>query len=141
MDIVLRRFAELSAAELHDILKLRIDVFVVEQRCPYPELDGRDDEWGTCHAWILDEAGLCAYARLLDDGDARRIGRVATRGDARGGGLAGVLVDHLIEATDGPWVLAAQTHLEGWYRSRGFAAEGPEFVEDGIPHVPMRRDV
>ena len=141
MEIVDRALRELDAGELYGILKLRMDVFVVEQNCAYPELDGRDDEPGTRHVWISDGSGPIACARLLDDGDARRIGRVATRAGARGAGLAGALVDHLLATSDGPWVLDAQTGLVGWYERRGFVASGPAFVEDGIPHVPMRRDV
>ena len=71
-----RRFGELSARELHDIVRLRCDVFVVEQRCPYPELDGRDTEAGTRHVWITgnsdDADPIAAYARLLDDGGGMR---------------------------------------------------------------------
>ena len=76
----------------------------------------------------------------MDDGGARRIGRVVTRSDARGQGLAGVLVDHVIATAAPPWVLDAQSHLADWYAARGFAVTGPEYVEDGIPHIPMRRD-
>jgi len=133
------RFDELTTGELHDILRLRVDVFVVEQDCAYAELDGRDRESTTRHIWIADEAGVVAYLRLLDDGESRRIGRVVTRAAARGTGLAGRLVDHAILTSDAPWVLDAQTRLEPWYRDRGFETAGSEFVEDGIPHVPMRR--
>ena len=139
MEIVDRRFVELTAAELHDLLRLRVDVFVVEQGCPYPELDGRDTEPGTRHVWIADDAGPAAYLRLLDDGADRRIGRVATRLDARGDGLAGALVDHVLAASNGPWVLDAQTRLERWYAARGFVVDGTGLVVDGIPHLPMRR--
>lgn len=140
MAIFDRSFAELTTTELHDLLRLRVDVFVVEQACAYPELDGRDTETTTRHIWSADEAGPTAYVRLLDDGDARRIGRVATRIDARGKGQAGVLVDHAIMSSTGPWVLDAQSHLTEWYTDRGFVVAGPEYVEDGIPHIPMRRD-
>lgn len=140
MAIVDRSFAALTASELHDLLRLRVDVFVVEQDCPYPELDGRDDEPGTRHIWLADADGPTAYLRLLDDGDVRRIGRVVTRADARGDGLAARLVDHAVATSEGPWVLDAQSHLAGWYEVHGFVVTGPEFVEDGIPHVPMRRD-
>ena len=140
MRILDRGFAALTAAEFHAVAKLRVDVFVVEQRCAYPEFDGRDDEPGTRHVWTADERGPTAYARLLDDGDARRIGRVVTRPDARGAGLAARLVDHLVATSSGPWVLHAQAHLADWYGARGFAVVGPAFSEDGIPHVPMRRD-
>ncbi|MEO0495598.1 MAG: GNAT family N-acetyltransferase [Actinomycetota bacterium] len=135
-----RKFAKLSTDELHDILKLRIDVFVVEQECAYPELDGRDTEPGTRHVWIADDLGVVAYVRVLDDDDAIRVGRVATREDARSGGFAGALMEHVLDSTDGPWVLEAQSYLAGWYRKRGFADDGDEYVEDGIPHIPMRRD-
>ncbi|GJM37374.1 MAG: ElaA protein [Acidimicrobiales bacterium] len=140
MAILDRFFAELTTTELHDLLRLRVDVFVVEQACAYPELDGRDAETTTRHIWSADDDGPTAYVRLLDDGEARRIGRVATRADARGNGLAGELVDHVIVSSSGPWVLDAQSHLSEWYAGRGFVVSGPEYVEDGIPHVPMRRD-
>jgi len=137
--IVDRGFAEISAADLHDILKLRVDVFVVEQDCAYPELDGRDNDPATRHVWVEGDDEPRAYLRVLDDGDARRIGRVVTAVSARGAGLAADLVDHAVASTPGPWVLDAQSHLEHWYTERGFSVTGPEFVEDGIPHVPMRR--
>ena len=140
MKIQDRKFAKLSAAELHDILKLRIDVFVVEQECIYPELDGRDTESGTRHVWMADDTGVCAYLRVLADDDAVRIGRVVTRSDARSGGFAGALMDHVLDSTDGPWVLEAQSYLAGWYRKRCFVDDGDEYVEDGIPHIPMRRE-
>lgn len=134
-----RRFAKLTTRELHNILRLRIDVFVVEQACPYPELDGRDTEDGARPVWIADDVGVLAYLRVLDEDGETRIGRVATRDDARSGGFAGALLDHVLDDTDRPWVLDAQTHLAGWYRKRGFDDDGDEFVEDGIPHIPMRR--
>lgn len=134
-------FAELTTDELHDILRLRVDVFVVEQACPYPELDGRDRDPFTRHVWIADGQGVAAYLRLVDEGSARRIGRVVTRPSARGSGLAGRLVDHALTTSPGPWLLDAQTRLERWYEARGFVTMGPEFVEDGVAHVPMRRDV
>lgn len=140
MELLDRAFADLSALELHAILKLRVDVFVVEQRCAYAEIDGRDVEAGTRHMWLGGPDDVRAYLRVLDDGEARRIGRVVTAPGARGDGLAARLVEHAVGATSPPWVLDAQSHLEGWYRARGFRVDGPEFVEDGIPHLPMRRD-
>lgn len=134
-------FAELDVATLYELLRLRVDVFVVEQSCAYPELDGRDTEPGTRHIWTADEAGPTAYLRLLDDGDgARRIGRVCTRADARGAGLAAQLMRSGVDAAAGaPVMLAAQSHLAGWYARFGFVADGADFVEDGIPHRTMRR--
>lgn len=138
--VVDRRFAELSVDELHTIVRLRIDVFVVEQACAYGELDGRDTEPTARHLWVPDTRGVATYLRLLDDDDARRIGRVVTRADARGRGLAARLLEHALVTSDGPWVLDAQSHLAAWYAGSGFVATGPEFIDDGIPHVPMRRE-
>jgi len=137
------RAVELDVATLYALLRLRVDVFVVEQRCPYPELDGRDLEPGTLHVWGSDGHGVAAYLRVLDDepDGTARIGRVCTRADCRGGGLAGRLLAAALERLAGrPVVLDAQSHLAGWYARAGFAPAGPQFVEDGIPHVPMRRE-
>jgi ElaA protein len=134
-------FDELSTLQLHDLLRLRVDVFVVEQGCPYPELDGRDIEPSTRHVWIADpEARPRAYLRLLEDGTEQRIGRVVVRPDSRAEGLGRRLVTHVTTVHAGPWVLDAQSHLRDWYARLGFAPAGPEFVEDGIPHLPMRRE-
>ena len=139
MELFDRPFEGLSAREFHDIARLRVDAFVVEQACAYPELDGRDIEAATRHVWFGGPDGVQAYVRVLDDGDARRIGRVVTAPEARGERLAARLVDHVLAATEGPWVLDAQAHLESWYVARGFTVDGAEFTEDGIAHVPMRR--
>jgi ElaA protein len=136
-----RTFADLTVPELYGILRLRAEVFVVEQAAAYLDPDGRDLEPGTRQLWFEDGDGaVVATARVLDDGDARRIGRVATRADHRGRGLAGQLVEHFVATTGAPWRLDAQSYLVTWYESFGFAADGPEYTdEDGIPHVPMLR--
>ena len=136
------RFAELTGAEVYGLCRLRVDVFVVEQECPYPELDGRDVEPGTVHLWFEDgEGGVAATIRVLDDGGTRAIGRVATAAAHRGEGLAARLREAGISLCDGvPITLGAQAHLEGWYARFGFVRSGPGYVEDGIPHVPMRRE-
>jgi ElaA protein len=133
-------FAELDAATLYALLKLRAEVFVVEQECAYLDPDGRDAEPGCRHLWIDDSGSIVAALRLLDEGDGtHRVGRVVTAPHARGRGLAAELTRHAIAMSDGPIVLDAQTHLVDWYRGFGFDVSGAEFVEDGIPHVPMRR--
>ncbi len=137
-------FQDLDAATLYALLKLRVDVFVVEQSCPYPELDGRDGEPGTRHLWYEVDRRPVAYLRMLEDaepgGPVCRIGRVVTAPEARGDGLAGQLLTAALAAVgDRPAVLDAQSHLAKFYAKYGFAASGPEFIEDGIPHVPMRR--
>jgi ElaA protein len=134
------RFADLDTATLYRLLKLRVDVFVVEQECAYPELDGRDTEPGTVHLWAEQDGEITGYLRILDDGAAARIGRVLTAKSARGTGLAGRLMDHALEAIgDRPSVLDAQSHLEKFYQRYGYVQSGPSFVEDGIPHTPMAR--
>jgi ElaA protein len=136
-------WAELDPATLHEIVRLRVDVFVVEQSCAYPELDGRDTEPGTEHVWVtLPETPVAAYLRVLTEPDGvRRVGRVVTAPAARGRGLAALLVSDVLDRHGGaPVVLDAQAHVAGWYARFGFTPTGEEFLEDGIPHVPMRRD-
>lgn len=135
-----RTGTELSAAELHALLKLRVDVFVVEQACPYAEIDGRDLDEDTVHLWFADSAGPTATLRVLADPEGQRIGRVATRVDARGNGQSSRLMEAAIElAGCTTIVLDAQSYLQAFYERFGFSSDGPEFVEDDIPHVPMRR--
>ncbi|XVX20718.1 GNAT family N-acetyltransferase [Actinomycetota bacterium] len=134
-------FADLEAPMAYRLWALRESVFVVEQDCPYQELDGRDLEPATRHLWCADDAGEpTAYLRVLADPGAARIGRVLTRADQRGRGLAARLMHAaLAEIGERPSVLDAQAHLVDWYAAFGYAPSGRGFVEDGIPHVPMRR--
>ena len=135
-------FADLDARTFHDLLRLRIDVFVVEQACPYPELDGRDVEPQVSGARLDDGGAPLAYLRILaDPGGLARIGRVVVAPRARGGGHAGRLMAAALElVADRPCVLEAQSHLVDLYARHGFAVSGPDYVEDGIPHTPMRRE-
>ncbi|WP_433532127.1 GNAT family N-acetyltransferase [Micromonospora sp. CA-263727] len=135
-------FADLDARTFHDLVRLRVDVFVVEQECAYPELDGRDIEPGTRHVWLTLDGAPVAYLRILaDPGAVARIGRVLVAPAARGGGHAGrLMAAALAEIGDRPSVLEAQSHLVDFYARHGFTVSGPEYVEDGIPHTPMRRD-
>lgn len=137
------RFADLSAGELYALLRLRVDVFVVEQACPYPELDGRDEEPGTWHLWVPGGRGERArgYVRVLaEPGGVRRIGRVCVAPGERGSGLADQVMRAALRVCgEDEIVLAAQTPLVGWYAARGFETAGQGFLEDGIPHTPMRR--
>ena len=142
-----RAFAELTAREWHDIVKLRTDVFVVEQECPYPEFDGRDTEPGTRHCWVAGagagrpELPVAAYTRgLAEANGSTKIGRVVTHPEARRSGLGGLLVRHLVQTTGGPWVLDAQARLADWYAGFGFEPAGEPFDDWGMLHVPMRLD-
>ncbi len=135
-------FDQLDTVTLYALLRLRVDVFVVEQECAYPELDGRDTEPGTRHLWLAGDAGEpLAYLRVLTEPDGgARIGRVCVSPRARRAGHAGTLLAAALELTAGrDAVLEAQTYATGVYERAGFVVDGPEYVEDGIPHVPMRR--
>jgi ElaA protein len=132
---------DLTAAQLYAILRLRCDVFVVEQECAYPEVDGCDLLPGTRHLWISgSDDGVDAYLRVLaEPGGAGRIGRVVTAKSARGRGLAGELMAAALGGAPGEFVLDAQTYAQGLYARFGFVADGEEFLDDGIPHITMRR--
>lgn len=162
--LVSKEFSELTTDELYGILQLRSRVFVVEQECLFLDLDGVDTRPGVLHCFYPapprvsldshgDEAGRSlepyAYARLfpvgLSDGPASRpgsrsIGRVVTNPAIRGGGWGKrIIADIVAEHSEELLTLNAQTHLEGFYGSFGFAPNGPHFVEDGIDHTPMER--
>jgi ElaA protein len=143
MDIRVVPFSGLDARDVHDLARLRQDVFVVEQTCAYPDLDGRDPEPGTGHVLMREDGDLLGYARVLDDVATWRIGRVVLAPTARGRGLADGLVDaalgHCRSSDPGrDVVLDAQTPLARWYAGFGFAVDGEDFLEDGILHTPMR---
>jgi ElaA protein len=140
-DVRVAAFDELDARTAYLLWQLRESVFVVEQECPYPELDGRDLEPGTRHVWATSEGGPIGYLRILDDGDHARIGRVLVVRSHRGQGLSGELMRTALDVIGGrPSVLDAQSPLAGWYATFGYEQTGPEFLDDGIPHVPMRLD-
>jgi ElaA protein len=134
------RFADLDSTTLYRLLALRSEIFVVEQECAYQDLDGRDLEPSARQLWIERDGEIVATLRLLvDDDGAARIGRVATKVDARGTGVAARLMRHALEVVgDDPVVLDAQAYLHDWYARFGFVRDGDDFLEDGIPHIPMR---
>jgi ElaA protein len=132
--------AELDPRTLYAILALRSEVFVVEQDCVYLDADGRDLEPGARQLWIEEDGTVVATLRLLADAaGTARIGRVATAKTARGRGRAADLMRRALELAAGQEVvLGAQTYLFDWYAGFGFVRDGDDYVEDGIPHVPMR---
>ena len=139
MKVLAVPFDRLDPYAVYGVCKLRQDVFVVEQQCPYPDLDARDVEPETRHVLLMVDDTLLGYARVLDDQDVWRIGRVLLAPDARGRGWAGPLMETALSVSTGrDVVLDAQSPLAGWYATHGFEVDGPEFVEDGIPHLPMR---
>ena len=138
-DIQAASFYELSVDRLYDILRLRVEVFVVEQECAYSEIDNLDAQ--ATHFWIDDATGIATYLRLIREENCCRIGRVVTRADVRSKGLSKELIEHVMRISEGPWVLSAQSYLRDWYIKLGFSQTGPEFLEDGIPHIPMLRKI
>jgi ElaA protein len=137
--------AGLDPATLYKILRLRVQVFVVEQSAAYEELDGRDVEPDAELLWAEEDGVVLATARLLHDRDGLRIGRVATALEARGRGLASRIMDRALERCTeldpaAPIRLDAQAHLADWYGRFGFRIDGEPYVEDEIPHVPMTRE-
>lgn len=142
--VIDRNASEIDTSTLYALLRLRVDVFVVEQACPYAELDGRDLDPATRHVWLYppgDPAAVASYLRVLAEPDGvQRIGRVTTAVDWRGRGLSGALLRWVLRSHPGPKVLDAQAHLQGFYEGLGFSVSGAGFIEDGISHVPMQRD-
>ena len=133
-------FEELDVHTAYDVWRLRQEVFVVEQECPYADLDGRDPEPGTRHLLLELDGALTGYLRLLDEESCLRIGRVLLARAYRGLGWADELMRAaMTEVGDRPARLDAQSPLARWYARYGFAVSGPEFTEDGIAHLPMER--
>ncbi|MCO1576581.1 GNAT family N-acetyltransferase [Crossiella sp. SN42] len=134
---------QLDVTTLYALLRLRVDVFVVEQESPYPDLDGRDLDPSTRHLWFADTDGEpLSYLRLLVEPDGRtiRVGRVVTRADARGKGLSRELMRAALDDIgDAPSVLDAQTTVTRFYSAFGYQVTGPEFLDGGVAHVPMSR--
>ena len=140
----------LTLDELYALLQLRQRVFVVEQTCPFLDADGADDRAWHLMGWTADVDGrplLGAYARLFAPGAMyaeASIGRVVTAPEVRRGGTGRALMQQALRevATMAPGAavrIGAQRYLEHFYASLGFVPEGEGYVEDGIPHVPMRR--
>lgn len=134
-----------SAHELYALLKLRVDVFVVEQNCPYPELDGKDDQ--ALHLMLKRGSEIIAAARIFPPRDDKpaKIGRVVVSPAHRGERLGGALMREALDACAerfpaAPVFLSAQSHLQRFYGSFGFKPVSEEYLEDGIPHVDMLKD-
>ncbi|MGR5066327.1 GNAT family N-acetyltransferase [Photobacterium sp. DNB22_13_2] len=140
------RFDQLTTHQLYDLLKLRSDVFVVEQTCAYPDLDDHDRKTGTYHLLGYQEETLIAYLRLLPAGttyDGVSIGRVVTSPAVRGKGVGYPLLEQGLALAEQLWPgktieIGAQSHLQHYYQRYGFEAFSAEYLEDGIPHIDMR---
>ncbi|WP_105256930.1 GNAT family N-acetyltransferase [Streptococcus suis] len=139
----IKAFDQLSLQELYGILTLRVDVFVVEQACPYPEVDGKDPN--CLHLLGTDEGELVAYLRILPAGlsyDEVSIGRVVIKSSHRGKGLGRPMTEQAIHFITNEWKerqikIGAQAHLEKFYSSLGFEPVSEVYLEDDIPHLDM----
>ena len=144
MEIIVKHFSELTARELHSIYKLRVAVFVVEQNCPYQDVDDLDLD--AIHVMLWDREELVGYVRVLSQGsmfpDAAAIGRVIAAKRRMGIGSkvmqAGIAT---VEERYGriPIKIEAQCYAVPFYENLGFKTISDEFLEDGIPHVVMLR--
>jgi ElaA protein len=145
--VTVRAWGELTTDELYAFLKLRTDVFYLEQRVDDTELDDRDRESTTEHYWISDDSGTVAYLRtLLDDEPSHRnarrlVSRVVVRADHRGERLAQALLAEVFERHGAePMMLHAQEYIAPLYAKAGFEAFGDVYIEAGIPHISMYRE-
>ncbi len=145
MKLVVKHFSELSADELFELYKLRVSVFVVEQKCPYQEVD--DADRAAYHVWLKDENGIEAYARVLPQGAAfptASIGRVIAV--KRRCGLGSKIVEAAVNVARiylnaGKITIEAQVYARSLYEKHGFRQTSEEFLEDGIPHIQMQLEL
>lgn len=134
-----RRFDDLTTAELYAVLRLRAEVFVVEQACAYQDIDGVDQR--ATHLLMTEADALVGYARWFAKDAWTQIGRIVTAPAARGRGYGRQLVEECARRIgSGPITMDAQTYLVDFYQSLGFSPVGVGFDEDGIPHIRMDRD-
>jgi ElaA protein len=142
---ICKHFKDLSTVELYNIIKLRIEVFSVEQNCPYQDADGRDlESW---HLMLLDSNNtLIGYSRLLPKGiaysDYASIGRVVNAQSVRMQGMGKLLMKESLKQAkelfgDTPIKISAQAYLRKFYTAFGFVHTGEEYIEDHIPHIGM----
>lgn len=143
MEQIVKHFSALSAQELFEIYRLRVSVFVVEQKCPYQEVD--DADRAAYHVWLWDEDGIAAYARVLPPGTVfptAAIGRVIAVKRRRG--LGSRIVSAAIDVAETQLhadviTIEAQTYARALYEKLGFRQTSEEFLEDGILHIRMQR--
>ena len=139
MKLVCKNFDELSNVELYKILKARQDVFVVEQECPYHDIDGADMD--ALHVFIEDKDSVLAYLRAIrKDTDTIQMGRVLTlqRGEGLGKEILKAGIQRIIRNYDPQRIyIEAQSYATGFYEQEGFVICSEEFLEDNIPHIGM----
>ena len=143
---MIKTFEELTKKELYELLQLRAEVFVVEQDCPYQDIDNKD--FDSYHVLGYSNDHLAAYTRVVKPGISYKeiaIGRVVVSPKNRGERLGVQVMQESIKFIDSqlgeqPIRLSAQSHLRKFYSDLGFQFTGKEYQEDGIPHVEMFRN-
>lgn len=140
MMIILKEFSELTVPELYSILKLRSEVFVVEQECVYQDIDNNDQI--SKHLFIKDKDEVIGYVRIVLYKDKTSIGRVVVHKDHRHNGYAISLMNYAIDyiytkLDKKEIVISAQKYLTNFYQSLGFNQVGETYLEDDIPHIKM----
>ena len=136
-----KKLDQLTSREFYDLLKLRIETFIVEQERIYQELDSQD--LLALHIFHRDQAGeIDAYGRLFEQGEDLVFGRVLTSQAKRGQGLGGRLVEKILAEAQSSWPdrpirIKAQDQVVALYEKYGFEKTGPSFILEGTPHVPM----
>ena len=146
MNFTLKKFEQLTTGELYSILKVRTEVFVVEQNCPYPEVDGKDLK--SYHLYKEEDGEVIAYLRILPPGvsyEELSIGRVLVKKEYRGQKLAHQMLEYALQfiqnkLNETTVKIQAQAHLRNFYGSFGFKAVTETYLEDNIPHVDMILD-
>ena len=139
MECIVKTFDQLTPREVYEILQVRTAVFVVEQTCPYQEVDGVD--YDALHVCLRDDRGIRAYLRAFSRNETTaQIGRVLTMDRGQGLGMdvlkAGIQTVRERMKVEKIFI-EAQTYTIDFYSRVGFRVTGEEFLEDGIPHVPM----
>ena len=139
----MKTFDELTTKEFYMLVKERIAVFVVEQNCPYQEVDEIDPE--ALHTFLTDEQGnVAAYTRIYKEEDAVHFGRVLVAKEHRQSGLGKQIVQRTLEVIEQkypntPIIIGAQDYLRSFYESFGFNAISDVYLEDDIPHIDMKK--
>lgn len=143
MELIIKHFKDLTTNELFNIYKLRISIFVVEQNCPYQEVD--DIDKNAYHLYLIENNDILAYARVFSiDDSTMAIGRViATK---RRCGLGSKILQAAINLAKEQKlakkiIIEAQTYAKPFYEKQGFYQISDEFLEDGIPHIKMKLDL
>ena len=139
MQTIIKKWEDLSIDEVQSIFGLRSEVFIVEQECPYQDIDGRDPE--ADHLLLYEKNILCGYTRIFPKNTYFKeasFGRAVVKKSERGKGIGDELVINSIKNIPEPMIkISAQSYLKDFYGKHGFIAKGEEYLEDGLPHTAM----